>query len=106
MTRHALSPEFRLAAACATWPPSDSRNEAIRVATAAVVDWPRFVRLTARHRIFGLVHDGLTRAKPDLPPEIRTQISARAEILVRQDLARAAECLRLQQMFGKAGVPI
>jgi hypothetical protein len=106
MTRRALSTEFRLAAACATWPPSDDRNEAIRVAAAAGVDWPRFVRLTARHRIFGLVHDGLTRAQPDLPPEITRQIRAQAESLVRQDLAKAAECLRLQQMFGKAGVPI
>jgi hypothetical protein len=106
MTRHALSPEFRLAAACATWPPSDYRNEAIRVAAADVVDWPRFVRLTARHRIFGLVRDGLTRAHPDLPTDIARQISAQAQKLVRQDLAMAAECLRLHDVFGKAGVPI
>jgi hypothetical protein len=106
MTRQALSPEFRLAAACAMWPPSDYRNEAIRVAAAAVLDWPRFVRLTARHRIFGLVHDGLMRAHPDLPPEIARQISAKAEELVRQGLVMAAECLRLQHMFGKVGVPI
>src|SRR5262249_14706013 len=101
-----LSPEFRLAAACAMWPPSDYRNEAIRVAGAGVVDWPRFVRLTARHRIFGLVRDGLTRAHPDLPPAIARQITAQAEKLVRQDLAMAAECLRLKNIFGKAGVPI
>src|SRR5262245_62935592 len=106
MTRHALSPEFRLAAACAIWPPSDYRNEAIRVAATAVVDWPRFVRLTARHRILGLVHDGLTRAGPGLPAEIAKHISAQAEELVRKDLAMAAECLRLQDMFGQAGVPI
>src|SRR5262245_35774896 len=106
MTRHGLSPEFRLAAACAMWPPSDYRNEAIRVAAAAVVDWPRLVRLTARHRIFGLVHDGLTRAHPDLPPEIARKISAQAEELVRQGLAMAAECLRLQHTFAKAGLPI
>src|SRR5262245_25427939 len=106
MTRHALSPEFRLATACAMWPPSDSRNETIRVAAAAVVDWPRFIRLTARHRIFGLVHDGLRRAKPDLPPEITSQISAQAENLVRKNLGMAAECVRLQGMFSKAGVPI
>jgi hypothetical protein len=106
MTRYALSPEFRLAAACAIWPPSDYRNKAIRTAAAAVVDWPRFVRLTARHRIFGLVHDGLTRAHPDLPPEIARQITEQAENLVRQNLAMAAECVRLHHMFGKAGVPI
>jgi hypothetical protein len=101
-----LSPEFRLAVACAMWPPSDYRNEAIRVAAAGVVDWPRFVRLTARHRIFGLVRDGLTRAHPDLPPAIARQITAQAEKRVRQDLAMAAECLRLKNMFGEAGLPI
>jgi hypothetical protein len=106
MTKHALSPEFCLAAACAIWPASDYRNEAIRVAAAAVVDWPRFVRLTARHRILGLVHDGLMRAHPDLASEIARQISVQAEKLVRQNLAMAAECVRLQHMFGKAGVPI
>jgi hypothetical protein len=106
MTRYALSPEFRLAAACAMWPPSDYRNEAIRIAAAAVVDWPRFVRLTARHRILGLVHDGLTRAHPDLPPEIARRFNAQAEKLVRQNLAMAAECVRLLHVFGKAGVPI
>jgi hypothetical protein len=106
MTRHALSPEFRLAAACAMWPPSDYRYEAIRVTATAVVDWPRFVRLTARHRIFGLVHDGLTRAHPDLPPQIARQIRVQAEEIVRQGLVMAAECLRLQHIFGQAGVPI
>ena len=29
-----FSPEFRLAAACAMWPPSDRRTEAIRAAAA------------------------------------------------------------------------
>jgi hypothetical protein len=106
VARPALSAEFRLAAACAMWRPSDYRNEAIRVAAAAVVDWPRFVRLTGRHRIFGLVHDGLTRAHPKLPPEIVRGIRAQAQNLVRQDLAMAAECVRLQHVFGKAGVPI
>src|SRR5262249_55844479 len=106
MTRHALSPEFRLAAACAMWPPSEDRNEAIRVAAAAVVDWPRFVRLTARHRISGLVHDGLTHARPDLPREIARQFNAQAEKLLHQNLAMAAECVRLLHVFGKAGVPI
>jgi hypothetical protein len=106
MTRHALSPEFRLAAACAIWPPSEYRDEAIRVAIAAGVDWPRFVRLTARHRILGLVRDGLTRARPDLPPEIARRFNAQAEKVVRRNLAMAAECVRLLHVFGKAGVPI
>ena len=64
----AVSPEFRLAAACATWPPSDRRIEAIRAATANAVDWPRFLRVARRHQVIGLVYDGLTRVQPDMPP--------------------------------------
>jgi hypothetical protein len=64
----AVSPEFRLAAACATWPPSDRRIEAIRAAAANAVDWPRFLRVARRHQVIGLVHDGLTRVQPDMPP--------------------------------------
>jgi hypothetical protein len=45
-------------------------------------------------------------AHPDLPTEIASQIRAQAEKLVRHDLAMAAECLRLQHMFGQAGLPV
>ena len=73
-----VSPEFRLAAACAMWPPSDRRTEAIRAAAAGPLDWPRFLRVARRHRVVGLVHDGLTRAQPDVPPEIAREIGAQA----------------------------
>ncbi len=37
-----MTPEFMLAAACAAWPPSDDRNEAIRCAAKGVTDWSLF----------------------------------------------------------------
>ena len=49
-----LSPEFRLVAACAMWPPSDRRTEAIRAAAAEPLDWPRFLRVARRHQVIGL----------------------------------------------------
>ena len=53
-------PEFQLAAACAMWPPSDRRTEAIRARVTGPLDWHLFMRVVRRHRVVGLVHDGLT----------------------------------------------
>ena len=102
----AFSPEFRLAAACAMWPPSDRRIEAIRVAAAGGLDWPRFLRVALRHRVVGLVHDGLTRARLDLPPAIAQKIGAQSTQLVSESLAMAAEALRLQRLFDEADLPV
>ena len=101
-----LSPEFLLAAACAMWPPSDRRTEAIRAAAAGPLDWARFVRVVRRHRVFGLVHDGLKRARPDVPPEIVQEIAAQAATLVRENLEMAGEAVRLQRLFDDADLPV
>jgi len=100
-----LSPEFLLAAACAMWPPSDRRTEAILAASTGPIDWTRFLRVVRRHRVLGLVHDGLKRARPEVPPEIVQEISTRAATLVRDNLAIAAETLRLQNMFDDGNLP-
>jgi Uncharacterised nucleotidyltransferase len=101
-----VSPEFRLAAACAMWPPSDRRIEAIRAAASEALDWPRFLRVAQRHRVVGLIHDGLTRAQPDVPPEIAHEIGARSAELVGESLTMAAGAVRLQRLFDAAGLPI
>ena len=99
-------PEFQLAAACAMWPPSDRRTDAIRAAAAGPLEWPRFLRVVGRQRVVGLVHDGLIRAKPNIPPEVAREIDAQAAALVRNNLAMALEALRLQRMFDYAGLPV
>jgi hypothetical protein len=89
------------------WPPSDRRTEAISAAAAAgPLDWSRFVRVAARQRVIGLVHEGLTRAQPDVPSKVVSEIGAQATTLVRENLAMAAEALRLQGLFDKAGLPV
>ena len=45
-----FSQEFRLAAACAMWPPSDRRTEAIRAAAIGPLDWSRFLRVAGATR--------------------------------------------------------
>ena len=106
MMARSFSPEFRLAAACAMWPPSDRRTEAIRAAAAGPLDWPRFLRVARRHQVVGLVHDGLTRARPDVPPEIAREIGAQAATLVRENLEMAREALRVQRLFDDADLPV
>src|SRR5262245_48800222 len=101
-----ISPEFRLTAACAMWPPSDQRNEAIRAAATRPLEWPRFLRVARRHQVIGLVYDGLTRARPDVPPDIAREIGAQAASLVRENLALAGEALRLQRLFDDADLPV
>jgi hypothetical protein len=101
-----FSPEFRLAAACAMWPPSDRRTVAIRAAAAAPLDWPRFLRVASRHQVMTLVHDGLTRAHPDVPLEIAQEIGVKAAMTIRENLAVAAEALRLQRLFEDADLQV
>jgi hypothetical protein len=103
---HSLSAEFQLAVACAMWPPSDRRTEAIRTATSRPLDWPRFLRVVQRHQVLGLAHQGLTEVRLVVPLAIRREIGTRATTLVRQNLAMAAEALRLQRRFDEAHLPV
>ena len=103
---YSLSPEFRLVAACAMWPASDRRIEAIRTAAGNRLDWARCVRVARRHQLIGLVNEGLTRAGQGVPLDITGEISVQAARLVRESLAIARESLRLQRLFGNAGVPV
>jgi hypothetical protein len=101
-----LSREFRLAAAFATWPPSDCRTEAIRRATAGPLDWSRFLRVARRHQVIGLVHQGLTQVQADVPPAIVREIGDQAAKLVRENLEMARESLRIQRLFDHAALPV
>ena len=102
-----VSQEFRLAAACAMWPPSEGRIDAIRAAASEALDWPRFLRVARRHRVVGLVHDGLTRAQPGVPAGDRPRDRRHSRRqLVGENLAMAAEAVRLQRLFDAAGLPV
>jgi hypothetical protein len=101
-----ISPEFRLAAACAMWPPSDRRTEAIHAAAFEPIDWARFLRVATRHQVIGLIHEGLTQARPDVPPEIADEIGTQAAAQVRETLAMAREAMRVQRLFDDADLPV
>ena len=101
-----LSREFLLMAACAVWPPSNRRAEAIRDAAAGPLDWDRFLQVVSRHHLAGLVHDGLTRTLPAAPADIASEIAVEARALVRANLAYAAEATRLWRLFTEAHLPV
>jgi Uncharacterised nucleotidyltransferase len=101
-----FSSEFRLVAACAMWPPSTRRTETIQAAAEGVREWSRFLRVAQRHRVIGLAHQGLTEVSLAVPPEIRLEIGSRASTFARQNLAIAAEALRLQRLFDDAKLPV
>ena len=101
-----FSPELQLAAACAMWPPTDRRTEAIRTAAATPLDWPRFLRVARRHQVIELVHEGLSRVQSDVPADIAGEIGVQAMKLVRENLAMAQESVRLQRLFEEADLPV
>jgi hypothetical protein len=56
--------------------------------------------------MIGLVHDGLTQARPNVPSEIVREISAQATTLVHENLDTAREALRVQRLFDHADLPV
>ena len=59
--------------------------------------------MALRHGILGLVHDGLRRARLDVPPVVGREIAAQSvQMVLRENLAMAAEALRLQRLFDEA----
>ena len=95
-----IEPELRLMAACCRWPPSAGRDDQVRRAAAAPIDWDGFGKLVARHRVPGLVHDGLTRAGVGAPAPLAERLAEEAGEIARQNLLFAAECIRLHGLFG------
>ena len=90
-------------AACCRWPPSPARDEQVRRAAAARIDWDGFGKLVRRHRVAGLVHDGLIRAGVEVPAPLAAKLAEEAGEIARQNLLFAAESLKLEALFGGLG---
>lgn len=96
-------PEFRLVAAACRWPASAARDAAVREAAGAGIDWDSFLKVVARHRVEGLVHEGLKAIGDDAPAPVRSHLAAAAAGIARQNLAFAAEARRLAAAFDAGG---
>ena len=96
--------EFALACACARWPPSEARDQAIAAAAAQVSDWARFMRVIRRHRLEGMARNGLASAGVAMPPELAAALETRADMIAQRSVAMAAESARLQKAFDEADI--
>ena len=100
-----LPRELLLAAACCRWPLSQARNAAVSAA-AAGIDWNSFLQTVRRQRVAGLVHEALSSARVAVPDPTARALAAAAGRIVLQNLALAAETVRLQRAFEAAGVAL
>lgn len=99
------SAEFALLLACCRWPrSSDARRQVVE--RSAGVDWPRFARLAARHRVEGLAWKALVGAEVEPPQPVRTFLATAAAGIAHQNLRFAAEAIRLRRCFDQAGLPL
>jgi hypothetical protein len=100
------SAEFRLVAFCLRWPFTPEKLEHIALAANDVQDWNRVLRITRRHRVFGLVFRGLRKAGVALPPQIALELEQATSAQTRQTMSFALESVRLQRLFRDARIPI
>jgi hypothetical protein len=103
--RDTFSAEFLLTAACCRWPPSESRNAAVRSTAATEIDWEDFSRVVTRQRVIGLVHDALLSAGIDYPSTVAERLGRRVRRIARRNLNLATETARLQREFEAAQIP-
>ena len=76
----------------------------MRGAAKAGLDWPRFLEIARRHRVEGLVHDGLARAGIEPPPPVAGALRDAATSITVENLRYAAESGRLARAFDRAGI--
>lgn len=100
-----MSPELQLAKACCRFPRSPEARDAIAAAMARPIDWARFDEIVQRHRIVGLASSALCDGTLGIPVDVRQRLADNARRYAANDLAHAAETVRLQQIFDQAGTP-
>lgn len=102
-----LSADLRLVSACLVWPPSDARTQAILAAARdPALDWRRVQAAVARHRVAGLVLNGLTVSAANAPGPLLEALGRRARQDALQNLAFATEAVRLVGLLRQADIPV
>ena len=99
-----VSAEVALILACCRWPRSEQRNAAVRAA-AVRVEWTRFLATTQRHRVEGLVYDGLLAAEIAPPEPVRSELREHGLRVAGRGLVMARGTLAIAALFENAGIP-
>jgi len=98
-----LPSEFAFLLACCRWPRSAAADEEVRARSAAV-DWEAVLAAAARHRVEGFVHHSVRSAGAAVPAAVAERLAAEASGIARENLAFAAESLRLSELLAAAGI--
>lgn len=98
--------EFSLVTACCRWPPDARRNAAIQEAARADIDWQKVLRVARRHRVVGLVRNGMMQAKVSIPAAIIEALAANARRIALHNVATKAEIIRIKDTFAAAAIPV
>lgn len=97
--------EFRLLVECCRWNFAGGNDGQIRE-FAGKADWPRFVRLSRRHRVQGLVHRCLRELPPPLAGEFAASLSADVAAIAEHNLRAARQSALLLEAFTAAELPL
>jgi hypothetical protein len=100
-----LSAEVALIAACCRWPRSAARDEAIARAAAGPIDWQRFNEMAAKHRVEGLLYDGLLASAVEVPAKVQAELHRRSVQIAGRSLVLAGTTLAIGELFRSAGLP-
>ena len=98
-------PEFNLAVACCRYSFAAEQAEKID-RLAETVDWGRFIALSRRHRVQGLVARGLLGAQARIPREFSDAMTADAVSVAERNLRLASAAGALAEEFGRASIDI
>jgi hypothetical protein len=96
--------EFALVAVCCRWPPTAEVAAEVQQRAAGALDWRLVLRIAERHRVVGLVHHALHGAGVSCPEDVQAILKLKSASIARQNLALAAETLRLRRHFDEAGI--
>ena len=91
---------------CLRWPFSAETLDAIHAAAEQVADWPRLLRIAARHRVTGLLYRACRQAGLALPVETKRELEQTTSAQTRQTMTFAFESARLQRLFRDAGIDV
>lgn len=78
----------------------------VRAFTSHGIRWDRVLTLSRRHRVQGLVWDGLQPVREQIPCEFADRLQAEAEGIIQANLRIAAESARLLNCFRAADVDL
>jgi hypothetical protein len=97
--------EFRLLIECCRWSFAGGNDRQFRE-LAGKADWPRFVQLSRRHRVQGLVQRCLRELPLPVPSEPAAPLSADAAAIAEHNLRAARQSALLLEAFTAAGIPL